>query len=122
VPAHAYVDAQRARARIARRVDRLLRDHDLLATPTIGALADLLPAGPRHLSRRITEQPTPQYTWLANLYGGPAVSLPCGLAGERLPVGLQLAGRLFGDRTVLRAAYAYEQAAGWSGMHPPLWP
>lgn len=122
VPAHAYVDALRARARISRQVDRLLADHDVLATPTVGALADPLPAEPRPLWRRITERPTPQYTWLANLHGGPAVSVPCGLAGDGLPVGLQLAGRPFDERTVLRAAYAYEQAAGWGHVHPPLWP
>ena len=118
----AYRAALRARARITRQVDKLLEDHDVLAMPTVGVLADPLPAGPRPLSRRITENPAPQYTWLANLHGGPAVSVPCGLAPEGLPVGLQLMGRSYDDATVLRAAHAYEQAAGWGQMRSNLWP
>jgi aspartyl-tRNA(Asn)/glutamyl-tRNA(Gln) amidotransferase subunit A len=122
VPEAAYRAALGARARIVRQVDKLLEDHDVLAMPTIGVLADPLPAGPRPLSRRITESPAPQYTWLANVHGGPAVSVPCGPAPEGLPVGLQLMGRSFDDATVLRAAQAYEEAAGWGQMRPKLWP
>jgi aspartyl-tRNA(Asn)/glutamyl-tRNA(Gln) amidotransferase subunit A len=122
VPESAYRAALSARARIARQVDKLLVGHDVLAMPTVGVLADPLPAGPRPLSRRITENPAPQYTWLANVHGGPAVSVPCGLAPEGLPVGLQLMGRSYDDATVLRAAHAYEQAAGWGQMRSNLWP
>ena len=122
VPGHSYVHAQNARARISRRMTSVFESHDVLAMPTVGAFADPLPAGPRPLTRRISEQPTPQYTWLANLYGGPAVSVPCGFTSEGLPVGLQLMGRPGDDATVLRAAHAYEQAAGWRDMHPPRWP
>jgi aspartyl-tRNA(Asn)/glutamyl-tRNA(Gln) amidotransferase subunit A len=118
----AYRAALRARATIVRKVDELLAGFDVLAMPTIGVLADPLPAGPRALSRRITENPAPQYTWLANVHGGPAVSVPCGQAPEGLPVGLQLMGRAYDDVTVLSAAHAYERAAGWSQMHPDLWP
>ena len=122
VPAHAYVQAQKARGRISRRMDQVFATHDVLAMPTVGAYADPLPAGPRPLTKRISEQPTPQYTWLANLYGGPAVSVPCGFTPEGLPVGLQLMGRPSDDATVLRAAHAYERASEWRDMHPPLWP
>ena len=122
VPGHSYVHAQNARAGISRRMTTVFESHDVLAMPTVGAFADLLPAGPRPLTRRISEQPTPQYTWLANLYGGPAVSVPCGFTSEGLPVGLQLMGRPGDDAAVLRAAHAYEQAAGWRDMHPPRWP
>jgi aspartyl-tRNA(Asn)/glutamyl-tRNA(Gln) amidotransferase subunit A len=122
VPAHSYVYAQNARAQIAHQVARLLETHDVLAMPTVGALADPLPPGPRPLARRISEHPVPQYTWLANLTGGPAVSIPCGFAGTGLPVGLQLVGRPHNDATVLRAAHAYEAATGWRDMHPARWP
>ncbi len=122
VPGHSYVHAQKARAAISRRMAKVFESHDVLAMPTVGAFADPLPAGPRPLTKRISEQPTPQYTWLANLYGGPAVSVPCGFVTEGLPVGLQLMGRPHDDATVLRAAHAYEQAAGWREMHPPRWP
>jgi len=122
VPGHSYVHAQKARAGISLRMAKVFESHDVLAMPTVGAFADPLPAGPRPLTKRISEQPTPQYTWLANLYGGPAVSVPCGFVAEGLPVGLQLMGRPHDDATVLRAAHAYEQAAGWRDKFPPSWP
>lgn len=122
VPAYSYVHALRARAHISRGVLELLSQHDVLAMPTLGAVADQLPAGPRPLSRRISETPVPQYTWLANLYGGPAVSLPCGFSDEGLPVGFQLIGKPGDDATVLRAARLYEQASPWREQHPPLFP
>lgn len=122
VPGHSYVQAQKARARISRRMAAVFASHDVLAMPTVGAFADPLPAGPRPLTKRISERPTPQYTWLANLYGGPAVSVPCGFTREGLPVGLQLMGRPSDDATVLRAAHAYERSSEWRDMHPPLWP
>lgn len=122
VPGYSYAHALRARTRISHRVLELLEGHDVLAMPTVGAVADPLPAGPRPLHRRISETPTPQYTWLANLYGGPAVSLPCGFSAEGLPVGLQLIGKPGADATVLRAARAYEQASPWRDSHPPLFP
>jgi aspartyl-tRNA(Asn)/glutamyl-tRNA(Gln) amidotransferase subunit A len=51
-----------------------------------------------------------------NLAGLPAVVLPCGFSdapgGGRLPVGMQLAGRMFGEADLLALAHAFEQTAG----------
>ena len=55
-----------------------------------------------------------------NITGQPAVSVPCGFSPEGLPVGLQIAGRLFDDATVLKVAHAYERATDWHNMHPSL--
>ena len=44
----------------------------------------------------------------ANLTGLPAISIPCGLGKDGLPIGLQLVGRAFDEATVLRTAYAFE--------------
>lgn len=49
------------------------------------------------------------YTVAVNLAGLPAISLPCGLDQKGLPVGLQLIGKHFGEREIIRAAYSYEQ-------------
>ena len=46
--------------------------------------------------------------------GVPAVSVPCGFDGDGLPFGMQIAAPFHGDAAVLRAASAYETAAGWS--------
>jgi aspartyl-tRNA(Asn)/glutamyl-tRNA(Gln) amidotransferase subunit A len=45
-----------------------------------------------------------------NFTGQPALSLPCGIAPNGLPVGLQLASSAFNERKLLHAGYAYEQA------------
>lgn len=49
------------------------------------------------------------YTVPANLAGLPALSMPCGVDGEGLPVGAQLIGPRFGEQVLLNAAYAYQQ-------------
>ena len=57
------------------------------------------------------------------LVGLPAISIPCGFAdikGTKLPIGLQIAGRPFAESTVLRAAFAYEQATEWHKASPPI--
>ena len=50
------------------------------------------------------------YTYPFNLTQQPAASVPCGLARNGLPMGVQIVGRLAGDQTELRAARAIEQA------------
>jgi len=54
------------------------------------------------------------YTVSVNVAGLPAISLPCGLSGG-LPVGFQLIGKHFDEKTILSAANAYEQARGGFG-------
>ena len=49
------------------------------------------------------------YTISVNLAGLPAVSLPCGLDRNGLPIGLQLIGDCFQEKTIIRAAYAFEK-------------
>ncbi len=51
------------------------------------------------------------YTIAVNLAGLPAISLPCGRDGRGLPIGLQLIGDCFQEKTLLRAAYTWEQRA-----------
>ncbi len=61
------------------------------------------------------------FTISCNLAGICGLSMPCGFTGSpRLPVGLQLLGRPFGEETILRIAHAYEQATGWHREIAPL--
>ena len=53
------------------------------------------------------------FTIPANLAGTCALSLPCGLSADGLPIGLQLIGQPFGEATLLRTAHAFEQATDW---------
>ena len=111
-----YLDAQRARQLIRRELLDCLKEVDALVTPTVPIPAprvgeDLSMAGG-------VSAPSQYYlvrnTFVFNLTGFPAVSVPCGLA-DGLPVGLQIAGRPWEEATVLRIARAVEEAAGGTG-------
>jgi aspartyl-tRNA(Asn)/glutamyl-tRNA(Gln) amidotransferase subunit A len=53
------------------------------------------------------------FTIPVNLAGTCGISVPAGISQEGLPIGLQLVGRPFGEETIIRAAYAFEQATEW---------
>jgi aspartyl-tRNA(Asn)/glutamyl-tRNA(Gln) amidotransferase subunit A len=52
-------------------------------------------------------------TLTCNLAGLPGMSVPCGFSASGLPIGLQLLAKHFNEGTLLRTAYAYEQASDW---------
>ncbi len=54
-----------------------------------------------------------------NIAGIPALNVPCGFAND-LPVGLQIMGKPFAEDTLIRTAYAYEQATDWHRARPAL--
>jgi aspartyl-tRNA(Asn)/glutamyl-tRNA(Gln) amidotransferase subunit A len=63
------------------------------------------------------------FTISCNLAGICGLSLPCGFtAGPKLPIGLQLLGKPFGEETLLKLAHAYEQSTPWHKIKPPLAP
>jgi aspartyl-tRNA(Asn)/glutamyl-tRNA(Gln) amidotransferase subunit A len=59
-----------------------------------------------------------RHSYLYDLTGLPAISLPCGLDPGGLPIGLQIAARPFDEVTVLRVAHAYERAHPWRDARP----
>ena len=118
IPGTAYLDAQRARGAIARLVLAAFHECDVLVMPTLGALADPIPQRAKRIDRRISSSPAPAYTWLANLYGGPAISIPAGFSADGRPIGLQILGRPNDDAAVLRVAAAHERETSWSQQRP----
>jgi aspartyl-tRNA(Asn)/glutamyl-tRNA(Gln) amidotransferase subunit A len=94
-------------------------DVDLLVTPTMPipapAIADLKkdPAGLRPAELALLRNTRP-----FNVWGLPAVSVPCGFTKAGLPIGLQIAGPHWQEDLVLRLAHAYEQATGWYKRRP----
>jgi aspartyl-tRNA(Asn)/glutamyl-tRNA(Gln) amidotransferase subunit A len=118
VSATAYLQAQRAREHIRRRMLRQLDTIDLFMLPTTG----LMPAPIRAESPGLwlMSENFPIYTPLFNLTGFPALALPCGFSSSGLPIGFQLAGKPFDETTVFQVGYAYEQSTPWHTRHPAL--
>jgi aspartyl-tRNA(Asn)/glutamyl-tRNA(Gln) amidotransferase subunit A len=101
-----YGQAQKVRTLVARDYEKAFERFDLLVGPTSPTTAFRL--GEK------TADPLAMYlsdvfTIPSDLSGTPAISIPCGLAPDGLPVGFQIMGRLRDEATVLRAAYALEQ-------------
>ena len=95
---------------------------DILAGPTMPMTPFPLGAATVELSGTTlaAEKAIPTYTRPFDLNGFPAVTVPCGFSDQGLPIGLQLAGLPYQDDTVLRAAYAYQQATEWHKRRPPI--
>jgi aspartyl-tRNA(Asn)/glutamyl-tRNA(Gln) amidotransferase subunit A len=82
--------------------------YDVLVTPSVAIPAfEARPAGAVPMTPESMLSWTP-FSYPFNLTQQPAISVPCGLTSQGLPVGLQIVGRAHDDATVLRAARAYE--------------
>jgi len=100
-------------------IGRVFEKVDVLITPTTPVAAsaiaelrqnpDLL--RPRELLLLRNTRP-------ANMWGLPAISVPCGFTSAGLPIGLQIIGPHWGEERILQLAYAYEQATTWHKQHP----
>ncbi|MHC8510363.1 MAG: Asp-tRNA(Asn)/Glu-tRNA(Gln) amidotransferase subunit GatA [Rhodospirillales bacterium] len=106
-----YLKAQRVRALIARDFKQVFEDVDVLLTPTAPSAAFVI--GEKQ------DDPLAMYlndvfTVPASLAGLPAVSVPAGLSGEGLPLGLHLIGKPWDEETVIAAAAQIERAAGFT--------
>ncbi len=110
-----HVQAQRVRRFVASKVDDILGEVDVIATPTAGAGAP--PVDNLDFASALT---LPVFTAPWNALGLPTISVPCGFTGDGLPVGLQLAGRRFDETTVLRAADGFQAVTDWHTRRAPL--
>ena len=95
--------------------DRDLDGVDVLAMPTVPTRAWTIEEA-KEIGR---PSEWTRVTRIFDLTGQPAISVPCGTDPDGLPVGLQFAGRMWDEATVLRAARAYEMVRGPFPL-PPL--
>ncbi len=105
-----YIKAQKIRALIARDFTQAYEKCDVILTPTT--------PGPAFAAGEKSDDPIAMYlndvlTVPASLAGLPAISVPAGLSGDGLPLGLHLIGKAFDEETMFRAAQALEDAAGF---------
>ena len=115
-------EAEIERSRWYDRVRAVLDEHDVLVCPTNAIPpppADTVTYGPSEIAGRPVD---PKTGWTLaypfNLTLHPAMSVPCGTTAGGLPVGMQVVGRRFAERTLLRVAARFEEAAPWGARRP----
>jgi aspartyl-tRNA(Asn)/glutamyl-tRNA(Gln) amidotransferase subunit A len=111
-----YLKAQKVRTVIRREFDAAFEKYDALVAP-------VTPTPAFRIGEK-TADPYEMYlndvfTLPVNIAGLPGISVPAGFV-DGLPVGLQVIGKPFDEKTVLQVARAYEQSADWSDRHPEL--
>ena len=112
-----YLQALKVRALIKRDFDDAFKSCDLIACPTSPSVA--FEFGSK------VDDPLQMYlcdvfTVTCNIAGIPGLSLPCGFSKSNLPIGLQLLGPTFSEKTLLRTAQHYESHHEWNKRKPAL--
>jgi aspartyl-tRNA(Asn)/glutamyl-tRNA(Gln) amidotransferase subunit A len=113
-----YTKAQKVRALIARDFEEVFKTVDVLLTPTA-------PSAAFGLGEK-SDDPLEMYlndvfTVPASLAGLPAMSVPAGVDGKGLPLGLQIIGRPLDEQGVLNAGLAIEERAAFSERPQNWW-
>lgn len=111
-----YLKAQKVRTLIRNEFDEAFKQFDALVMPTSPSVAF-------KMGEKMAD-PVQMYlndilTMPANISGIPGISVPGGMSNG-LPVGFQIMGKPLGEETIIRIAYAYEQATDWHKMRPEL--
>jgi len=112
-----YLTAERARSLVAADFERAFREVDAVVGPTSPTTA--FPLGER-LRDPLAMYLADAYTVPANLAGVAAISVPCGLGADGMPVGLQITAPRSGEATMVAVAGAYEREAVRAGVRPRL--
>lgn len=111
-----YLKALKVRRLIKEDFDRAFERFDALVSPVSPTVAFKLG---EKIDDPLAMYLSDLYTIPVNLAGIPALSLPAGFR-DGLPVGLQLMGKPFAEPTLLRVAYAFEQATAFPRQQPCL--
>jgi len=120
-----------ALAMIRRKIDAAFTEIDLVVVPTTRSLPPLMTDSlkeemgnrkPEHAYDFFDPRSGCTNTAPFDVYGIPALSLPCGFSKNGLPIGLMIAGPHFSEAKVLALAYAYQQATDWHKRKPELTP
>src|SRR5208282_3152811 len=107
---------------IRRTIDDAFTDFDVVVLPTRRHTPRTVDASIKREETDKPRNPELENTGQFNVYGIPAISIPCGFSSTGLPVGLMIAGPRFSESRVLALAHAYEQATDWHSRKPPLAP
>jgi aspartyl-tRNA(Asn)/glutamyl-tRNA(Gln) amidotransferase subunit A len=111
-----YLKAQKVRTLVKRDFDEAFKKYDFILVPIAPTIAFKIGEN--------TDDPLKMYmndvcTIPVNMAGLPGISLPCGFS-QGMPIGLQIIGKPFDEPTILRAAYAFEQATDFHKNKPGI--
>ena len=111
-----YKKAQQVRTLIKNEFDKAFEKYDVLITPTAPNVSFNIGSK--------TNNPLELYmedlcTVPINVAGVPAISIPCGLSQDGMPIGMQIIGKHFDEETILNAAYTYEQKTKFREKYKP---
>jgi len=112
---YALANRRRHLSRISQ--TKFFQKFDVLVTPTTPIAAPFRVDG---MDAVETARQLTRFTAPFNLIGFPAITVPCGFTTAGLPIGLQLAAGPWKERTLLKAAYAFESVTDWSKTQPPI--
>ena len=102
-----YLKALKTKALIKQEFDKAFEKYDIILAPAAPTTAPLLGSS---LQDTIKMYLSDIYTIYANLAGIQGLSIHCGKDKMGLPIGMQLLGGCFQEKTLLRAGFAYEKA------------
>lgn len=116
----AIARALNRRAELLAAIGRVFDDVDYLLTPTVATLAFAAGGPPPRViaGREVGGMGNVPFTAPFNISGQPACSIPCGVAAEGLPMGLQVVGRRHDDLGVLACGMVAEQQRPWPRLAP----
>lgn len=111
-----YKKAQQVRTLVKQEFEKAFAKYDVILTPTSPIVAFEIGAK--------SSNPMEMYlsdicTVSTNIAGVPAISIPCGVDSNNMPIGMQLIGNYFDEETILNAAYTYEQATNFRSKYRP---
>lgn len=118
-----YLQTQRVRTILQRKVDALFDSFDLLVAAGQSGPAELLNPPPSNTPPH-EEKPEPMESrapdGVSSLCGLPALTVPCGLNNKKLPLSVQFIGRAGADATVIAAAHQWQSLTDWHRQRPQL--
>ncbi len=113
-----YLDVQRVRSILQRRIDKLFDDFDVLAAPGSDSTTQPVLEATDSAESDDVNQKAPD--GISSLCGLPAMSVPCGFSAQHLPYGLQFIARATNDHAVIAAARMYQDHTDWHKRHPQI--
>jgi aspartyl-tRNA(Asn)/glutamyl-tRNA(Gln) amidotransferase subunit A len=117
-----YVRARWQLDLLRRTIDDAFADFDLVVLPTRRRPPVPIAAAIKQAENVTPRNPESENVTPFDVYGIPAISIPCGFSSGGLPIGLMIAGPRFSEGRVLAMANAYERATEWHKRKPPLNP